>query len=223
MEQVLIDLATDDPVYLDIMEARFRFYYEQHERALQAGEGLIDITHIGEDLGNQRGPMISMDLFDRHFAPKFKRYFEMAHRYGARTMMHMCGCVEPFLGRLTGLGLDIMDVVQPTTPTMDIAHLKDRYGDRLTFCGSLCVQTTLPHKPAAEVASETRRRLELFPEGGLILGPTHAIQVGTPIENILTMYRTAGSLREASDAWVQDANDTRSNDSGRKVNLSKLF
>ena len=39
-----------------------------------------------------------------------------------------------------------------------------------------------------------RRRLALFPEGGLFLGPTHAIQVGTPIENILAMYRTAGSL-----------------------------
>jgi len=66
VEQVMMDLATDDPVYLKIMEARFKFYYEQHERALQAAEGLIDITHIGEDLGNQCGPMIGMANFDKH-------------------------------------------------------------------------------------------------------------------------------------------------------------
>ena len=33
-EQVLIDLITDDPVYLEIMDARFRFYYEMHEQVL---------------------------------------------------------------------------------------------------------------------------------------------------------------------------------------------
>lgn len=41
-EKVLIDLITDDPVYLEIMEARFRFYYEMHERVLQAAGSLIE-------------------------------------------------------------------------------------------------------------------------------------------------------------------------------------
>ena len=36
---------------------------------------------------------------------------------------------------------------------------------------------------------------QLFPEGGLILGPTHTIEPDTPLENILEMYRAAGSLR----------------------------
>ena len=56
MEQVLMDLIDDSPVYQEIMEARFKFYYEMHERMLQAAGGLIDFTHVGEDLGNQRGP-----------------------------------------------------------------------------------------------------------------------------------------------------------------------
>ena len=37
--------------------------------------------------------------------------------------MHMCGCCETFLPRLIELGLDVYDVVQPTTPAMDIAVL----------------------------------------------------------------------------------------------------
>jgi uroporphyrinogen decarboxylase len=221
MEQVLVDLITDDPVYAEIMNARFKFYYDMHERALQAAGGLIDLTHIGEDLGNQRGPTISMGIFEKHFAPKYKAYFDMVHGYGAKVMMHMCGCVEAFLPRLIELGLDIMDVVQPTTPEMDIAYLKRYYGDRLHFCGSMCVQTTLPHGTVADVENEVRRRLKLFPKGGLFLGPTHAVQVGTPLENVVAMYRTAGSLTERIDNAILNIQaDPGAVD---KIDMSKLF
>jgi uroporphyrinogen decarboxylase len=220
MEEVLMDLIDDDPVYLEIMDARFKFYYEMHERVLEAAEGRIDFTHIGEDLGNQRGPMIGLPVFEKHFAPKFGKYFEMAHSHGARTMMHICGCASKFLPRLAELGLDVYDVVQPTVPEMDIAVLKEQVGDRLTFCGSVCVQSTLAWGKPEEVEHEVRRRLELFPKGGLILGPTHAIQVGSPLENILTMYRTAGSLSETIDSSILDHQE---GDAGDKINLSKLF
>lgn len=221
-EQVLVDLITDDPVYLEIMEARFRFYHELHRRVLEAAGGLIDFTHIGEDLGTQKAQVIGHDIFERHFAPKFQPYFAMAHGYGARTMMHMCGCVVAFLPRLIELGLDVYDVVQPATPEMDIAELKRRFGDRLTFCGSMCVQSTLAFGTPEDVAAEVRRRIALFPEGGLFLGPTHAIQVGSPLENILTLYRTAGSL-DANAAGAAGGPADAEPEGAAKVNLSKLF
>jgi len=219
-EQVLIDLITDDPVYVEIMDARFRFYYEMHECVLQAAEGLVDFTHIGEDLGTQQSQVIGFDIFDKYFAPKFKQYFEMAHRYGARTMMHMCGCSRAFLPRLIDLGLDVYDVVQPTTPEMDIAVLQQDFGAQLTFCGSVCVQTTMAFGSADDVRHEVERRLKLFPEGGLFLGPTHAIQVGSPLENIIALYQAAGSLTETIDESilsVEDGNKTQ------EINMSKLF
>jgi len=165
--------------------------------------------------------MIGLSIFDRHFAPKYGKYFDMVHSYRARTMLHMCGCCEAFLPRLIELELDVYDVVQPTTPSMDIAALAKRFGDRLTFCGSVCVQTTLAWGTPEDVEREVRRRLELFPEGGLFLGPTHAVQAGSPLENILTMYRTAGSLEEdIGDAILSLAGDEEAAD---KINLAKLF
>jgi len=219
-EQVLIDLITDDPVYLEIMEARFRFYYEMHEQVLKSADGLVDFTHIGEDLGTQKAQVIDFDIFEKHFAPKFRRYFEMVHSYGARTMMHMCGCSRAFLPRLIELGLDVYDVVQPTTPEMDIAVLQQDFGSRLTFCGTLCVQTTLAFSTENEVCREAERRINLFHDGGLFLGPTHAIQVGTPLENILALYRTARSLMEPVDHSIFKI---ESDNSGDKINMSKLF
>jgi len=221
MEQVLMDLMDDNPVYLAIMEARFKFYYDMHERALQAADGLIDFTHIGEDLGNQNGPMINKSIFEKYFAPKLKKYFDMAHRYGARTMMHICGCVYEFLPRLIELGLDVYDVVQPTTPQMDIANLQKDFGDKLVFCGSVCVQTTMAWGKPQDVEREVKRRLDLFPKGRLFLGPTHAIQVGSPLENILALYRSAGSLCEDIDDSILSIKDNE--DQVDKINMSKLY
>ncbi len=219
-EQVLMDLFTDDPVYLAIMEARFQFYYDMHERVLQEGGGLIDFTHIGEDLGTQGAQLFSDEIFEKHFAPKLGKYFDMVHRYGARSMMHMCGCVRAFLPRLIELGLDVYDVVQPTTPSMDIAVLHHDFGDKLCFCGSLCVQSTLAWGTVEDVEREVERRKALFPKGGLFLGPSHAIQVGSPIENIIALYKTAGSLNETIDESILSAGETQEE---AKVNMSKLF
>lgn len=221
MEEVMMDLMTDNEVFIEIMEHRFRFYYEMHQKALEAADGLIDFTHIGEDLGNQVTQMIGMDEFERHFAPKFKMYFDMVHSYNAKVMMHMCGTVDAFLPRLIELGLDIQDVVQPTTPQMDIAVLQKNFGDRLVFQGSMDVQKEIAFGTPEQVRKEVRRRLDLFPQGGLFLGPSHAIQPGSPIENILALYREAGSLIELIDDRILSiAGDEEKVDA---VNLAKLF
>jgi len=219
-EQVLMDIIDENPVYLELVRARFEFYYRLHKNVLEAAEGLIDFDHVGEDLGDQFGPMISPELFEKLLAPLYKKHFDMVHSYGARTMMHMCGCVEAFLPRLIELGLDVYDVVQPTIPSMDIAVLKERFGERLCFCGSVCVQTTMAHGSPEEVRQEVQRRLELFPEGGLFLGPTHAIQPGSPLENILMLYRSAGSLMEEIGPAVLEV---EMREEEKEVNLFKLF
>lgn len=218
-EQVLVDLIDGNEVYLEIMEARFRFYFDMQERMLREARGSVDFAHVGEDLGNQLGPMISVEIFNRHFAPKYREYFRMVHSYGARTMMHMCGTVWPFLDSLIGLGLDVYDVVQPTTPENDIAALKKRFGDRLLFQGSMDVQREIAFGTPQDVEREVRRRLELFPSGGLILGPSHAIQPLSPVENVLALYRSAGSIMESVPSWVLDIEGPE--DTG--ISMSKLF
>ena len=47
---------------------------------------------------------------------------------------------------------------------------------------------------AWEMREKLELRKKLFKQGGMIIAPTHDIQVGTPIENILAMYEAIGSL-----------------------------
>ncbi len=197
VERVLTDVGSDDPLFLRLVEERLRYFYDLTERTLQAAAGRIDMVHCGEDLGTQRGPVMSLRTFDRLFAGAYREYFALAHRYGARTMLHSCGSVRAFLPRLIDLGLDVLDVVQVAAEGMALDGLQRDFGRDLTVSGTMCVQTMLPFGTEADVVRETRWRMERFAQGGLILGPTHAIQVLTPLDNILAMYRTVGSMAPA--------------------------
>ena len=186
--QVLMDVATESPVFLELVERRFRFYYELLRRTLEAADGRIDLVWAGEDLGTQQGLMISPGSFDKLFAEKYAAYFGLAHRHGAKTILHSCGAVRPLIPRLIELGLDVLDVVQVSCPGMALEELQREFGGRLCFCGSICVQKLLPQGTPDDVRHEVRRRRQMFRDGGLILGPSNTIQIGTPLENILAMY-----------------------------------
>jgi uroporphyrinogen-III decarboxylase len=68
---------------------------------------------------------------------------------------------------------------------MDPALLKKQYGDRLCFWGSIDEQKTLPFGMPNDVRAEVARRLQtLGRSGGLIIGPTHNVQLDTPVENV---------------------------------------
>lgn len=194
VEQVLFDIATEDPVYINLMEQRFCFFHEMYKRVLQAGEGMIDVLCLGEDYGNQNGLMISPSTFEKLFAPWMKELFDLAHQYGAKTMMHCCGSCRDLIPRFIDLGLDILEVVQVDAAKMDIKELHKEFYGKISFCGSISVQTTLPFGTKEDVIKEVNLRKQLFSKGGIIIAATHDIQVGTPLENIIAMYNAIGSL-----------------------------
>jgi uroporphyrinogen decarboxylase len=77
---------------------------------------------------------------------------------------------------------------------MDDEALKREHGDHLCFQGGISVQSTLPFGTSEDVEAEVRRRIDVLGRGGgYILGPSHAIQAGTPPENIVAMFDTAAT------------------------------
>ena len=67
---------------------------------------------------------------------------------------------------------------------------------------------------------EVERCKRLFSVGGLFLGPSHAIQVGSPPENIIALYKTAGSLIEDIDDSILSVRDGKK---AGEINMAKLF
>ncbi len=194
-EQVLMDIATRNPVYLELVQRRFEFIYEHARRALEAAPRQIELVHLGDDLGTQQGLLLSPATFRDVFGAPYRAIFDLIHRHGARSIMHICGSIAGMLPTLIDLGLDVLDVVQTNAAGMDIERLHREFGRYLTFSGTMCVQHVIPFGTPAQVKAEVEKRQHLFRDGGLIIGPSHLLQPDSPLENILMMYRTAGGLQ----------------------------
>jgi len=91
--------------------------------------------------------------------------------------------IEPIIPDLIEIGVTILNPVQPEC--MDPVKLKEQYGDRLAFDGTMGIQTTMPFGTPEEVDRETKRMIETVGKGGgLIIAPTHVLEPEVPIENI---------------------------------------
>ena len=137
VEQVLLDIALEDPVYLHIVEKRHRFYMEYVERTLRAGGGKIDAVLCGDDFGSQRGLLISPQSFDSLFAPRKKEFFDMVHSYGAKVTHHCCGSSRRLIPRFVELGMDALQTIQPQADGMNPYELKKSYHGQLVLHGGL--------------------------------------------------------------------------------------
>jgi len=74
---------------------------------------------------------------------------------------------------------------------MDQVYLKGQYERQLCFRGSIDEQYTLPRGTPEYVRSEVLQGLHTLGEGGgLILSPTHHVQLDTPIDNFRAMVDT---------------------------------
>ena len=110
---------------------------------------------------------------------------------------HCDGDLRQIIPELIEIGVDVLNPIQPAC--MDPAEIKRQYGDRLCFWGSIDEQHTLPFGTPDDVRREVLRRLETIgSDGGLILGPTHHVQLDTPMENFWAMVETIRKEASAS-------------------------
>lgn len=92
---------------------------------------------------------------------------------------------------------------------MDPQKLKDTFGDRLSFHGAISVQKLLPTADAETVERRCRELVEILGAGGgYIAAPSHAIQMGTPVENVLGMLRGVLGKTEYESALERSRVDT---------------
>ena len=201
VEQVLIDMAVEDPVFLSIVDRRQQFYLEHIERILDAAAGRIDLVLCGDDFGTQRGLMISPNTFNRLFAPKKKAFFDLVHSYGAKVTHHCCGSSRQLIPEFIECGMDALQTIQPRAQGMDPFELKREFNGRIVLHGAVDVQGWLQRSSPAEIQAQVDRLIdEVGLGGGFVLAPCHHIQPDTPIENVLALYKAVARRRSGEPA-----------------------
>jgi len=195
MEQALIDLATDDPAGLYLIDRRIEIQLEVLRRFFELADGAIDLLWIGEDLGTQLGPMISLDLYRKHLKPRHKRFVDLAVSHDIPVMFHSCGSSSWVFDELLELGVSVIDTLQPEAKNMSPDYLKSTFGERLSFHGCISTAGAVTYGTPDDVVRTVRETLEVMKRGGgYALAPTHWLQDNSPVENVVALYDAAAEL-----------------------------
>lgn len=146
-----------------------------------------DVIRLGDDVGMQNGLLISRDMWRQHLKPRLKRVIDaIREASGDRKVWvqyHSDGDVTPLIEDLIGIGVDILNPVQPEC--MDLEKIAGEFQDRLAFSGMIGTQTTMPFGTPSDVREAVARCRRLH-EGGarVIVSPTHVLEPDVPWENI---------------------------------------
>lgn len=191
-EQSLVDLVTDDPAGTLLTRRRTDIQLEILRRTLDAADGAIDFLWMGEDLGTQIAPLISLELYRRQIRPIHQSLVDLAKEYGLPVMIHSCGSSSWAYEDFIEMGINVVDTLQPEAKDMSPEYLKKTFGGRLAFHG--CISTAGPVSTGTveETVEYCRCTLKIMmPGGGYCFAPTHALQDNSPTENVIAMYETA--------------------------------
>jgi len=193
-ERFMMDLVINKPFAKRLVEKVAEVLVSFYERLVAAVGPYVDVIEIADDLGTQKGPMISPSTYDEFIKPCHKMLVAAIKRDypQIKVMIHCDGGVRPLLPGLIDAGIDILNPVQVTAGGMEPAALKRDFGDALVFQGGLDTQNLLINATPEEVAEATKRLIDtLAPGGGYLFGPSHNLLADIPAENVIAMFETA--------------------------------
>lgn len=188
LDALLTDFVADPALANAILDIPDRYHLTAAKKLVELG---VDMIWIGDDMGTQRGMLIAPALWRELFKPRLARFIGALKTINpdVKVAYHSDGDIRLIIPDLIEIGLDVLNPVQPAC--MDPAWVKKEFGDRLCFWGTIDEQHTLPFGSAEEVREQVLERIKTVGAGGgLIVAPTHHVQLDTPMENFWAMVNT---------------------------------
>jgi uroporphyrinogen decarboxylase len=188
LQQMLMDFVENPDLADHLLEIPYQYHLTAAKKLVEMG---VDMIWTGDDVGAQHAMLISPKHWRRFFKPRMANFIAelKAINPDVKVAYHSDGNILPIIPELIEIGLDVLNPIQPAS--MDPAQVKKSFGDRLCFWGSIDEQYTLPMGTPERVRAEVMERLTTIGQsGGLIIGPTHHVQLDTPLENFWAMVKT---------------------------------
>lgn len=183
MEDLLVDMMSDDPIAAYILD---KITEQAIIRASSYAKAGVDLLFFGDDIGMQHTILMSQELYQKWLKPRLKRVIDSVKSINPEIIVayHSCGFIEPFIGDLIEVGVDVLNPVQ--SECMDFEEIYEKYGDKISFHGTIGTQTIMPFFTPEQVKEVVWRNLDLAGEkGGVFAAPTHMLEPEVPWENII--------------------------------------
>jgi uroporphyrinogen decarboxylase len=145
-----------------------------------------DAVLPGSDYCGTTGPMMSPAHFRQYVFPALKRICEETHSRGGYLIKHTDGKTWKIMPMMIEAGIDGWHGIQPSIG-MDLAKLKEMYGDTLCFFGGADCDTLVAGTPD-DVREEVRYAIQhAAQDGGLVITSSNTLMVGVKYENYLAV------------------------------------
>ena len=175
---LMYDMADEDPRLYQLIELVEAFNQAIVNRYAAMN---VDMMGYAEDLGMQRGPMISPEHFRMYIKPSYHRLMKSAHDKNILVHLHSDGDIRTLIGDLMDDGVQIINL-------QDLVNGIDWIAK--TLKGKVCIELDLDRQLVTtsgtprEVDELIRREVETLsaPEGGFAM--IYGLYPGVPIENV---------------------------------------
>jgi uroporphyrinogen decarboxylase len=184
-EQMFIDFIVNPDIVHSIFDIAWNYHLSVAKIMVKKG---VDMIWIGDDVGAQNRMLISPEIWRKYFKEKMSIFISTLKQINPNLKIayHSDGYIVPIIPELIEIGVDILNPIQPAS--MDPVEIKRKFGDKLCLWGTIDEQNTLPFTNPETVRKEVAERIRTIGrDGGLILSPTHNIQLDTPMENFFAM------------------------------------
>jgi uroporphyrinogen decarboxylase len=196
-----------DSLFMDLIEGNgvgdwlLDWFTQRSVRAVEmACDAHADVVGLGDDVGTQRGMLMSPDFWREHLKPRLKRVIDAIAardaRLGRKTWVryHSDGDVRPIVDDLIEIGVDILNPVQPECMPPD--EVVPKYAGRVGFWGMIGTQTVMPFGTPEEIEKVVGQCLDWAGGGAaIVVAPTHVLEPDVPWANIKAFVDAAHRAR----------------------------
>jgi len=189
LEALMMDMLLNEDYTNALLDKVMQFPLEACKIMIDIG---VDMVWLGDDVGTQRGMLISVDLWRKYLMPRLAFLIGEFRRVNPKIIItfHSCGNCHDVIGDLIEIGVDVLHAVQPLA--MDPVEIKREFGDKITLFGGIDIQNLMPLGTREQIFEESRRLIDgCKAGGGYIFSPAHYIQADTSLENIQAFYDAA--------------------------------
>lgn len=182
MENLLADMLCDEEMAKACLDKMTQVKSKMSEKLALAG---LDMIIFGDDVGAQKAMMMNPELWRKWLKPTMKTAIEAAKNVNPDVICyyHSDGVIYDIIPDLIEIGVDVLNPIQPEC--MDPIKIKNDFGDKISFWGTIGTQTTMPFGTPYDVEASVKLMIETVGKGGgFVVAPTHIIEPEVPWENI---------------------------------------
>ncbi|MFI4912662.1 MAG: uroporphyrinogen decarboxylase family protein [Sedimentisphaeraceae bacterium JB056] len=131
----------------------------------------VDAVMLHEDWGTQSQTLLSPELWQEEFFPRFEKLCRLSHDKNLKVFMHSCGKIEKIMPGLIKAGIDVFQFDQPDLHTIDkLAEYQNE--NRVSFWSPVDIQTTLQTKDENLIRIKAKEMIDKLwrGQGGFIAG-----------------------------------------------------